>query len=172
MCCREKDADVDWGRWWSASSLVLYTAIIFCLCLSGEKRGNKNRRVERQYRSQKLSFTVDTQPTPTLPYPTRPHHLKSLLLITSLVWKFFLSFFCLFNLYDLICIHLFWDAFSKKWTRRLESRTTLLFAFHIALINLGKVLFTNPSARAGYDTRSIFKRSLTGFEFRVFLLLD
>ena len=24
-------------------------------------------------------------------------------------------------------------------------------------------LFTNPSARAGYDTRSIFKRSLTGF---------
>ena len=35
-----------------------------------------------------------------------------------------------------------------------------------------QVLFTNPSARAGYDTRSIFKRSLTGFEFRVFLLLD
>ncbi len=34
------------------------------------------------------------------------------------------------------------------------------------------VLFTNPSARAGYDTRSVFKRSLTGFEFRVFLLLD
>ena len=34
------------------------------------------------------------------------------------------------------------------------------------------VLFTNPSARDGYDTRSIFKRSLTGFEFRVFLLLD
>ena len=24
------------------------------------------------------------------------------------------------------------------------------------------MLFTNPSARAGYDTRSIFKRSLTG----------
>ena len=28
---------------------------------------------------------------------------------------------------------------------------------------LGFILFTNPSARAGYDTRSIFKRSLTGF---------
>ena len=26
-------------------------------------------------------------------------------------------------------------------------------------------LFTNPSARAGYDTRSIFKRSLTEFSF-------
>ena len=37
---------------------------------------------------------------------------------------------------------------------------------------MAKVLFTNPSARAGYDTRSIFKQSLTGFEFRVFLLLD
>ena len=24
------------------------------------------------------------------------------------------------------------------------------------------IMFTNPSARAGYDTRSIFKRSLTG----------
>ena len=28
--------------------------------------------------------------------------------------------------------------------------------------SLGEVLFTNPSARARYDTRSIFKRSLTG----------
>ena len=29
-------------------------------------------------------------------------------------------------------------------------------------------IFTNPSARVGYDTRSIFN----WFEFRVFLLLD
>ena len=47
---------------------------------------------------------------------------------------------------------------------------------NISLLDLKReylqVLFTNPSARAGYDTRSIFKRSLTGFEFRVFLLLD
>ena len=37
---------------------------------------------------------------------------------------------------------------------------------HIGLNELTKIeiiLFTNPSARAGYDTRSIFKRSLTGF---------
>ena len=32
-------------------------------------------------------------------------------------------------------------------------------------------IFTNPSARAGYDTRSIFKPSLTGLN-SVFLLLD
>ena len=30
------------------------------------------------------------------------------------------------------------------------------------LIELLVILFTNPSAQAGYDTRSIFKRSLTG----------
>ena len=30
------------------------------------------------------------------------------------------------------------------------------------LCQLPMILFTNPSARAGYDTRSIFKRSLTG----------
>ena len=29
-------------------------------------------------------------------------------------------------------------------------------------INIMNIIFTNPSARAGYDTRSIFKRSLTG----------
>ena len=30
----------------------------------------------------------------------------------------------------------------------------------------------NPSARAGYDTRSIFKAEFCRFEFRVFVLLD
>ena len=29
-------------------------------------------------------------------------------------------------------------------------------------------IFTNPSARAGYDTRSIFKRNLTGFLIQSF----
>ena len=33
------------------------------------------------------------------------------------------------------------------------------------------ILFTNPFARAGYDTRSIFKWSLAGLN-SVFLLLD
>ena len=32
------------------------------------------------------------------------------------------------------------------------------------------IYLPNPSAQAGYDTRPIFKRSLT--EFRVFLLLE
>ena len=36
----------------------------------------------------------------------------------------------------------------------------------------GLILFTNPSAQAGYDTRSIFKRSLTGWNSEFFLLLD
>ena len=29
-------------------------------------------------------------------------------------------------------------------------------------LNCVFIIFTNPSARAGYDTRSIFKQSLTG----------
>ena len=32
----------------------------------------------------------------------------------------------------------------------------------IALYHNYHIIFTNPSARAGYDKRSIFKRSLTG----------
>ena len=30
------------------------------------------------------------------------------------------------------------------------------------------IIFTNPSTRAGYDTRSIFERSLTGLNSEVF----
>ena len=33
--------------------------------------------------------------------------------------------------------------------------------FHYQNLGLHIIIFTNPSARAGYDTRSIFKRSLT-----------
>ena len=33
-------------------------------------------------------------------------------------------------------------------------------------------IYTNPFARAGYDTRSIFKQSLTGLNSEFFLLLD
>ena len=47
------------------------------------------------------------------------------------------------------------DAFAgvmkvKNHTRQWEGKAHM-------------ILFTNPSARAGYETRSIFKRSLTGF---------
>ena len=36
--------------------------------------------------------------------------------------------------------------------------------------SLSFIIFTNHSARAGYDTKSIFKRSLTGLNSEVFLL--
>ena len=36
----------------------------------------------------------------------------------------------------------------------------ILLKYEVYIILI--ILFTNPSARAGYDTRSIFKRSLTG----------
>ena len=37
---------------------------------------------------------------------------------------------------------------------------------------MGVYIFTKPSARAGYDTRSISKRSLTGLNSEFFFLLD
>ena len=49
------------------------------------------------------------------------------------------------------------DCFSAEG-KNPPSPTSVL---DMTLNNL-MVLFTNPSARAGYDTRSILKRSLTG----------
>ena len=51
---------------------------------------------------------------------------------------------------------------SKR--KKYRQKMSILFneiCIYERLIGQG-VLFTNPSARAGYDTRSIFKRSLTG----------
>ena len=47
-------------------------------------------------------------------------------------------------------------AKRKKNIKTLSENATVLSSTFV-------ILFTNPSARAGYDTRSIFKRSLTGF---------
>ena len=41
--------------------------------------------------------------------------------------------------------------------KSLENYLMILVYIYIYI-----AIFTNPSARAGYDTRSIFKRSLTG----------
>ena len=50
----------------------------------------------------------------------------------------------------------------------ISSKTILIFPnnflnFRLDIIEKqGIIIFTKPSARTGYDTRSIFKRSLTG----------
>ena len=49
----------------------------------------------------------------------------------------------------------------SDWATR--HRVVNWFSFCLLNLHVGFILFTNPSARAGYDTRSIFKRSLTGF---------
>ena len=47
---------------------------------------------------------------------------------------------------------------------RGEEKSWVLFLYR-TLYSLKKlVLFTNPSTLAGYDTRSIFKQSLTGLK--------
>ena len=53
------------------------------------------------------------------------------------------------------------DAQKKKIVK-IKGVRTFKFGDGNKLNSLYKVLFTNLSARAGYDTRSIFKRSLTG----------
>ena len=53
----------------------------------------------------------------------------------------------------LFYVHLIQSVDSQGYSLNTFHRVRLLFT---------QVLFTNPSARAGYDTRSIFKRSLTG----------
>ena len=50
---------------------------------------------------------------------------------------------------------------TTKKAKQNMPNTDKTFANLLGLRSV-KVLFTNPSARAGYDTRSIFKRSLTG----------
>ena len=47
-----------------------------------------------------------------------------------------------------------------------KDQADAMIYFLKAVVRYGKfqnvTIFTNPSARAGYDTRSFFKRSLTG----------
>ena len=42
------------------------------------------------------------------------------------------------------------------------SKISIPVNIFVHLKKFAMILFTNPSAQAGYDTRSIFKRSLTG----------
>ena len=53
------------------------------------------------------------------------------------------------------CVGLLIDMVNAAASHLIHTCTTAINTYKV-------VLFTNPSARAGYDTRSIFKRSLTG----------
>ena len=53
------------------------------------------------------------------------------------------------------------DCLPLNILKKKQSTVFNLTYIHIYIYTC-VVLFTNPSARAGYDTRSIFKRSLTG----------
>ena len=59
-------------------------------------------------------------------------------------------------------------VYFKAAVQHLTYYTTTphwIFLRYVSTLNaqIQMILFTNPSARAGYDTRSNFKRSLTGF---------
>ena len=68
----------------------------------------------------------------------------------------------LFHFPEVSQYDLYWPFFPETFLYRWVSVFLLHWLSYLP----------NSSAREGYDTRSIFKRSLTGFEFRIFLLLD
>ena len=55
---------------------------------------------------------------------------------------------------------------------RLYIICTYSLAHRCTVMIFVRIYLPNPSARAGYDTRSIFLAELSRFEFRVFLLLE
>ena len=57
----------------------------------------------------------------------------------------------------------FLDCARNQNTIHWKIRKLLVLSRNCLLFIYLFILFTNPSAREGYDARSIFKRSLTGF---------
>ena len=53
-------------------------------------------------------------------------------------------------------------SFSQRLVHKLIHQFIVKVLGFSILAVYSLVLFTNPSARAGYDTRSVFKQSLTG----------
>ena len=51
--------------------------------------------------------------------------------------------------------------YFQIWNKKEHIIDSKVISSHLGAMNI-KIIFTNPSARAGYETRSIFKRSLTG----------
>ena len=70
---------------------------------------------------------------------------------------------CIYNLLawsNLNLLHI------SQWITLPTQSCLALYSFCVNLLHsfiMWLILLTNPSTRAGYDTRSIFKRSLTGF---------
>ena len=76
-------------------------------------------------------------------------------LIVRSLWHIFIANFTLFLTNPS-------SARSLQRLLFLEHNSTNIFTPSVVLPSFKVCIFTNPSAREGYDTRSIFKRSLTG----------
>ena len=76
--------------------------------------------------------------------------------------QLYLTYYLLFTFY-LLMHHLFTFLFihSPYITRPLRQKSYKIFLSRI-FYYIYIYIFTNPSTQAGYDTRSIFKQSLTG----------
>ena len=85
---------------------------------------------------------------------------------TGIIRHYVVAFVCLhFALPDTRVLY----SFEEFCITRVAVVNSLVSVFNPRNVY---IIFINPSARAGYDTRSIFKAEFNRFEFRVFLLLD
>ena len=76
--------------------------------------------------------------------------------------KCFLSYPVIWFCHLPTSLNIYGFSFSPNVLITWFGRSTPSVMCRLQLFITRMVLFTNPSARAGYDTRSIFKRSLTG----------
>ena len=84
-------------------------------------------------------------------------------------------YLCFFYLFWVIFFYHF--TLLKRWTVPQSATFCNSYGLRLPVIfiislSVSFSYLPNPSARAGYDTRSIFKRCLTGLNSEFFLLLD
>ena len=86
--------------------------------------------------------------------------LQVLFDMTRCILVLFPASFFFIHLVSVHVVHPYTRINTIAAGKKLRFILSDMFDFH--MIDNLLILFTNPSARAGYDTRSIFKRSLTG----------
>ena len=125
-----------------------------------EKSGRvRNRRTNRDHPNYSLCEIVQT--SEKTPRNLRRLDIAQTLakdLQLTLVWKTYEKWCnnCSARLYGFRRIY-----YTNKWEPGRHQPTDYEIIGN-KMNESSMILFTNPSARAGYDTRSIFKRSLTG----------
>ena len=126
---------------------------------------------EREYKERSwLIIKEHVKVTALLPFREWHIYLHS---FSSAGYSNFFQVLTLEHRYIFTCLNILFRFLTNLYIDKI-SQIFIMFAYLIKIslkypsitevrTERSWLLFTNPSARAGYDTRSIFKRSLTGF---------